>query len=76
VHGGLPGELDSPVDERHAEHGVPLRVNGFAWSGIRIDTDPVVHGVGIALDATTCVTAVVPRDELRFVDLAFATRRL
>ncbi|GAA4193927.1 hypothetical protein GCM10022288_28490 [Gryllotalpicola kribbensis] len=72
---GGPGELDSPVDERHAEHGVTLLVNGYERSGIRIDTDPDVYGVGVALDDASCVTAVVPRDELRFIDLAFATRR-
>jgi len=70
------GDLDSPVDERHVEHNVTVRVNGFERQGIRIDTDPDVFGVGVALDPATCVTAVVPRDELRFVDLAFATRPL
>jgi hypothetical protein len=50
-------------------------VNGYERSGIRIDTDPDVYGVGVALDDASCVTAVVPRDELRFIDLAFATRR-
>jgi hypothetical protein len=76
VHGEVAGELDSPVDERHVEHGVRLLVNGYERSGIRIDTDPDVYGVGVALDDASCVTAVVPRDELRFIDLAFATRRL
>jgi hypothetical protein len=76
VRGGVAGDLDSPVDERHAEHDVPIRVNGYWRSGIRIDTDPDVCGVGVALDRATSITAVVPRDELRFVDLAFATRRL
>ena len=71
-----PGELDSPVDERHVEHGVGVLVNGFERPGIRIDTDPDVFGVGVALGDTSCVTAVVPRDELRFIDLAFATRVL
>lgn len=76
LHGAAPGDLDSPVDERHVEHGVPLRVNGFWRPGIRIDTDPDVFGLGVALNPTTCITAVVPRDELRFIELGFATRRL
>lgn len=73
---GPVGELDSPVDERHVEHDVPVRVNGFWRPGIRIDTDPDVYGVGVALDPATCITAVIPRDDLRFVEVAFATRRL
>lgn len=74
--GGLPAELDSPVDERHVERGVPLRVDGFERSGIRIDTDPDVFGVGVAVDEHTLVTAALPRDELRFIDVAFARRPL
>ncbi|MFC4244703.1 hypothetical protein ACFOYW_15115 [Gryllotalpicola reticulitermitis] len=76
LRGAAPGQLDSPVDERHVEHGITVRVDGFERSGIRIDTDPDVYGIGVSLDTATCVTAVVPRDELRFVDLGFATRRL
>ncbi|WP_162940326.1 hypothetical protein [Gryllotalpicola protaetiae] len=76
VRGELPGDLDSPVDERHVEHGVTVLVNGFERSGIRIDTDPDVYGVGVALANNSTVTAVLPRDELRFVDVAFETRRI
>lgn len=75
VRGALPGELDSPVDERHVEHGVVLLVDGFKRRGIRIDTDPDVTGVGVDL-GDCVVTAVIPRDEARFVELAFEKRRL
>jgi hypothetical protein len=76
VRGDLPGDLDSPVDERHVEHGLTVRVNGYERVGVRIDTDPDVYGIGVALDNGSTVTAVVPRDELRFIELAFATRPL
>ncbi|GAA4154798.1 hypothetical protein GCM10022286_02820 [Gryllotalpicola daejeonensis] len=76
VRGKLPGDLDSPVDERHVEHGIALLVNGYEREGARIDTDPDVYGVGVVLDNGSSVTAVLPRDELRFIELAFATRRL
>ena len=74
--GALPPELDSPVDERHVEHGVRVRLDGFERSGIRIDTDPDVYGVGVAVDEHTVVTAALPRDELRFIEVAFARRPL
>lgn len=73
------GPLDvpeSPVDERHVERVAAISVNGFSRPGIRIDTDPDVYGVGFALDNGSRVTAVVPRDELPLIDLAFATRTL
>jgi hypothetical protein len=73
VHGfdGLSGA----VHEKCVEHGVVVRVDGFERSGIRIDTDPDVYGVGVALGGSL-LTAVVPRDELRFIELSFETRRL
>lgn len=76
VRGPFPGALDAPVDERHAEHGVTVLVNGFEHAGIRIDTDPNVYGLGVDLGGNGIVTAVVPRDELRYLRLAFATRQL
>jgi hypothetical protein len=71
-----PHELDSPVDERCVEPDIPVLVGGVAREGIRIDTDPDVYGVGVDLDAQTVLTAAVPRDELRYLEIAFAVRPL
>ncbi len=76
VRGEFPGELDSPVDERHVEHGIRLRVDGFERDGIRIDTDPDVYGVGVHLSNGSVLTAAIPRDALPFLTVAFARRPL
>ncbi|WP_394770821.1 hypothetical protein [Lacisediminihabitans sp.] len=72
VRGGFPGELDSPVTERHIDH-VAVSVDGIDVPGMRIDTDPHVFAVGAAL-GDRILTAVVARDHLPFVTLAFVTR--
>jgi hypothetical protein len=69
-----PYELDSPVDERCVESGVPVQVDGVTHEGFRIDTDPHVYGVGVDLDAQTVLTSVIPRDALPYVEVAFAVR--
>jgi hypothetical protein len=74
VVGGFPGELDSPVTEKHIEYfAVP--VDGVEVTGMRIDTDPHVYGVGVSM-GDRIVTAVVARDHLPYVTVAFATRSL
>jgi hypothetical protein len=40
----------------------------------RIDTDPQVYGLAVALDARTLLTAAIPRDALPYLRLAFAKR--
>ncbi|TXN28137.1 hypothetical protein [Lacisediminihabitans profunda] len=72
VRGGFPGELDSPVTERHIDY-VAVSVDGIDVPGMRIDTDPHVFAVGAAL-GDRILTAVVARDHLQFVTLAFVTR--
>jgi hypothetical protein len=72
VIGGFPGVLDSSVTERHIER-VAVPVDGIEVPGMRIDTDPQVYAVGAALGDRT-LTAVVARDHLPHVILAFATR--
>jgi hypothetical protein len=64
------------VDERSVESGVNLSVNGASISGVRIDTDPDVFGIGADLGDGGVLTAVIPRDALPMVDLAIATRVL
>jgi hypothetical protein len=62
------------VDERSVESGIPVRVDGGTRTGVRIDTDPNVYGVGVELDAQRSLTAVIPRDALPYLEVAFATR--
>ncbi|MFE5672973.1 hypothetical protein ACFQ58_15330 [Agromyces sp. NPDC056523] len=41
---------------------------------VEIDTDPFVYALGLTLDEHTSVTAVIPREHLDYVRIAFATR--
>lgn len=72
VVGGSPGELVSPATERHIEY-VTVRIDGADVSGMRIDTDSDVYAVGVAL-GDRILTAVVARDHLPYVTVAFAKR--
>lgn len=73
---GRPWERDRSfeVTERHVQHGIPVEVDGEEVSGIRVDTDPFVYGLGADLGQDGILTAVVPRDDLPYVRLAFARR--
>ena len=62
------------VDERSLESGFTVAINGAEVGGFRIDTDPDVIGIGADLGADGLLTAVIPRDELRLIQLAFAIR--
>jgi hypothetical protein len=73
VVGGIPGELDSPVTERHIQP-VALPVDGVDVAGMRIDTDPNVYAVGADL-GDRILTAVVSREHLASVRMAFVSRR-
>lgn len=72
----LRGRPESPVDERHIVHGVPVVVNGATVAGMRIDTDPHVLGIGADLGNAGVLTAVLDRDALPYVVVKFATRPL
>jgi hypothetical protein len=72
VVGGVPGELDSPVAEHHLER-VSVVIDGIDVPGWRIDTDPHVYSVGAGL-GDRILTAVVARDHLPSVEVAFQTR--
>jgi hypothetical protein len=74
VVGDAPHDLANPVDQRHVEADVAVLVDGTAREGFRIDTDTQVYGLGVGLDAHTVLTAAIPRDALRYVEVAFAAR--
>jgi hypothetical protein len=73
VLGEAPGELLGAATERAVEHDVPVRIDGVDVTGIRIDTDAHVLGVGADL-GDRVLTAVFPREHLPHFELAFATR--
>lgn len=64
------------VDERSVESGFTVVIDGVKTGGVQIDTDPDVIGFGADLGADGLLTAVIPRDELRFIQLEFAARPL
>jgi len=72
VVGGIPGELDSPVTERHIQP-VTIPVDGVDVPAMQIDSDPNVYAVGADL-GDRILTAVVSRDHLSSVTMAFVTR--
>jgi hypothetical protein len=74
VDDDAPYEPADPVDQRCVEAAVPVVVDGVARDGFRIDTDPQVYGLGVSLDAHTVLTAAIPRDALRYVEVTFAAR--
>jgi len=69
-----PHDRTDPVDQRCVEPGVPVLVDGTVRDGFRIDTDPQVYGLGVDLGGHTVLTAVIPRDALTYVEVAFAAR--
>jgi hypothetical protein len=73
VRGGLPGDLLGPVTEPAVEHGVPVLVDGVARDGMRVDTDALVVGLGVAFEDRV-LTAVFARAELPYLETTFITR--
>lgn len=72
VEGGFSGNLDLPVTESHVER-VSVSLDGVNAPGLCIDSDPHVYSVGADL-GDRIVTAVVARDYLPYITLAFQTR--
>jgi hypothetical protein len=72
VVGDFPGELASPVTEKHVEY-IAVPIDGVEVPGVRIDTDPDVFAVGASM-GDRILTAVIPRDHLPYVTVTFATR--
>jgi hypothetical protein len=67
---------DSPAlpSERSVRPGVPVVVDGGEQTGAELDTDPFVYAVGAVLPSGGTLTAVVPRDDLTLLTLAFERR--
>lgn len=59
------------VSAASIEHGVPLVLDGSEIAGVRLDTGPFVFGLAADLGPHGTFSAVVPRDDLPLLDLAF-----
>lgn len=55
---------------------ITIEVNGAARKAVEVDSDPSLYAIGVRLSPATLATVVLPRRELRYVDIALATRRL
>ena len=73
VRGEMPGELLGAATGAAVERGIPVRIDGGVVDGVRLDTDAHVFGLGVDL-GDRHLTAVLARDDLPFLDLAFVTR--
>jgi len=72
---GLPDPTEDPwpvlVDERSVQPGHRVLVDDVERPGLLLDTDPFVLGMAIELDDGRLLTAVLPRDELPLLTVAF-----
>lgn len=74
---GIDGhDWDSPAlpSEHAVRQGVPVMIDGEAVPGAEMDTDPFVYAVGAPLPTGGFLTAVVPREDLPYVTMAFGRR--
>jgi len=72
---GLPGDHPAPdVTEVAVNRAVSVVVDGVETPAEEIDTDPFVYAIGVRTAPDTVATAVLPRDELPHLRIAFATR--
>lgn len=62
------------LTERAVNPHATVTVDGIERQAYEIDSDPFVYAIGAELEAGTVVTAVVPRDDLEYVRIAFARR--
>jgi hypothetical protein len=62
------------TSERVVRRGVDVSIDEAIVTGSEIDTDPFVYAVGAHLASGGTLTAVVPRDHLPYLTLAFVQR--
>ncbi|MCC9146829.1 MULTISPECIES: hypothetical protein [unclassified Arthrobacter] len=73
--GGKPWDQHAPaVTGRMVNGQARTVVNGVDVPGAEVDTDPFVYGIGTRLAGGGVVTAVLPRAELKRIQVRFATR--
>lgn len=76
------GLSENPADQAPSEGPSPavtgrtnLLINGAEVPGVEVDADPLVYGLGAELPDGGVVTAVLPRAELKNLQLHFTTRK-
>ena len=62
------------LTERAVNRHATVTVDGIELPAYEIDTDPFVYAIGAELEVGTVLTAVVPRDDLGYVEIGFARR--
>jgi len=62
------------LTERAVNPRATVTVDGIEMPAYEIDTDPFVYAIGAELEVGTVVTAVVPRDDLEYVQIGIARR--
>lgn len=73
--GDTPWDQPAPaVTDPMVNAQVSVLVNGVEVPGAEVDTDPFVYGIGAELPGGGVVTAVLPRAELRRIQVQFTTR--
>jgi hypothetical protein len=64
-----------PATDRMVNGPVNVLVDGVEVTGMEIDTDPFVYGIGAELPAGGILTAVFPRAELKHIRVQFTARK-
>lgn len=64
----------SPITRRMVNSRARTVINGVDVPAAEVDTDPFVYGIGAQLATWGVVTAVLPRAELRSIQVQFTTR--
>ncbi len=70
---GAIGDGAWRVTEAAVNPAAAASLNGVEVPAVEIDTDPFVYALELTLDEHTNVTAVIPREHLDYVRIAFAT---
>ncbi len=66
---------DPPPDRPPAmNHDATVRVDNVETPAVEVDSDAHLYAIGVRISPTTVATAVLPRDELRYIDIAFQRR--
>ncbi|MFC4241809.1 hypothetical protein ACFOYW_00365 [Gryllotalpicola reticulitermitis] len=68
------GHRADVVSRDDAEHGHPVEIDGVTCDGILLDGNPHVTGLGARLDEQRTLTAVVDREHLALLRLAFLSQ--
>jgi hypothetical protein len=63
-----------PLTGRMVNNQARTIINGVDMPGAEVDTDPFVYGIGAQLEGGGVVTAVLPRTELKHIQVQFTTR--